>query len=696
MKKEYPDFREKQSNSEESRFLEFLKNGDLLNALEIKNNFNIPEEFLQSVEVIEVAKIWFLKRLENGDLYDALMIRDNFNIPEEFLQSVEVIKVAKIGFLKKLKSGDISDALKIKNNFIISEEFLQGVEVIEAAKIGLLGCLKNTNLGYTLKVKDVLKNEFALQLETTKTFDKVYNIFGDKLTYNIYLKCEHLLNGEVSDEIKKFGVTIGGEAGINQLRSKFREYSHGIIINQGFDAEELIDSKLKRATFQGLVQYTGSQWGSHGEEEFEETIETYLSKKDSLRSLPEVYVPSEVMGIKKIKQIDAETFEYSEQFLSKYGNLLKSLKRGSGYAKKKEDGIREIISKLEESLGNLKASLEDKKRSYEKKISNEEDEKERNKMERALARLPEKIGVVSKINLKSIQNPIELFETLHSLNDNDINEILKDLMFYVSFQLKPELQQTKDLSEFDKDAPTVADISWVMDTIQHIVLQETVEPYFTKQYFDPEEKLKPKDRKRKEIELQTKIRKLFNVSALNDELSKMTGETSTDTIKMQFVPQRNLLTEFSGHFSDACWASQYDSILEEFPNFISVAMIQNPGNPKHEKIAGGSFLIEAKAQNGEDLLIIRGLNPQENLINQLSPEDFYENFIRHFKEIAERQGRKLAIVIDDHSGGSSTNRPLLYEFLNKLKNNLRKVKLAFDEETNFNGYKIVDDCYLVG
>ena len=51
--------------------------------------------------------------------------------------------------------------------------------------------------------------------------------------------------------------------------------------------------------------------------------------------------------------------------------------------------------------------------------------------------------------------------------------------------------------------------------------------------------------------------------------------------------------------------------------------------------------------------------------------------------------------MENPTGGSGTNRPILFQYLNNLKNNLKKVKLASDKDTEFNEYKIKNDCYLI-
>jgi hypothetical protein len=152
--------------------------------------------------------------------------------------------------------------------------------------------------------------------------------------------------------------------------------------------------------------------------------------------------------------------------------------------------------------------------------------------------------------------------------------------------------------------------------------------------------------------------------------------------------------EVSGSLADACWQDRNEDLIAlEHPNFTSVTFVQNP-ETKDERIAGACLLIESEAlEGGQPLLVIRGLNPLENVINRLSVEDFYQKFTEYCEGIAERGGRKLAIVIDDHSGGSATNRPALFQYLSRLE--LRKVMLKFNQDTEFNGYVIANKTFLV-
>lgn len=162
----------------------------------------------------------------------------------------------------------------------------------------------------------------------------------------------------------------------------------------------------------------------------------------------------------------------------------------------------------------------------------------------------------------------------------------------------------------------------------------------------------------------------------------------------RFIPTKGPLHELSGHIGDACWASKYDSIAEAFPNFTSVIFVQNPESSSR-RLAGACLLIETTSSDGEPLLVIRGVNPLQNVITQLDSKSFMNELTDYVEEIATTLGRKPAIVIDDHSGGSATNRPSLYDYMVSVRPQLQQVQLASADDTTFNNYNIVRNTYLL-
>jgi len=74
--------------------------------------------------------------------------------------------------------------------------------------------------------------------------------------------------------------------------------------------------------------------------------------------------------------------------------------------------------------------------------------------------------------------------------------------------------------------------------------------------------------------------------------------------------------------------------------------------------------------------------------------DLLYQTVTHFESIAEAREMKLAIVMD-YSGGAGTNRPALQGAYDVLKSHLKKVELASNLDTQFNGYDIRNITFLV-
>lgn len=354
---------------------------------------------------------------------------------------------------------------------------------------------------------------------------------------------------------------------------------------------------------------------------------------------------------------------WSEQFLSKYKMLLSSIKEAGDliFAPKKEGEPKKpfsaITENLQKKINTLKFSLEEKLT----KVSNE----------KAKIGLNDRIKSLSQIEPRNLNKFQENIAEIYKFKE--FHPLVRKAVFAWSL-MKNKDQKDRIQNLFDRE-PDIDTVSTMLDFIDHITNQETFADYFT-------------DKKAAD-----NFSDIVNTRALQQDFAKAQNTDAVGTVPVQFVPQRNLLTEFSGHIADACWASKYNSILKSFPNFSSVIMMQDPGG-RNERLVGSAMLIETKDKKGNPLLVIRGLNPIENFINRFSIKDFYEKFTGYIKEIAAKNGRKVAIVIDDHSGGSGTNRPALFEYMNAQRENSKKVSLP-NKGTNFNGYDISDECIMV-
>ena len=493
-----------------------------------------------------------------------------------------------------------------------------------------------------------------------QTFALAYDLLVEQLTPGTYATIGEVKDGSISKEnMKSLGITKTGETGINQLRQSLNKFKSEIL-GQEFDAAILEESPFYRQYYKAYVRHTESEWGEHDEQSFEQIVATHnrLKREGRLRELPKEYAESGEVRVARVDREKQEAFQYSEQFLSRFGSLRESIAKALELFDQKRP-LSHLVERAETKHAEILQTLKDKLAQLQHP--------------KAVENLQKRIAMLEGLDLRSVKNFQGNFEVLSQFSE--LHEELRQLVFYYALHKNKDYRDpAKEVTHREK--PQFDDVQWMINFIEHIVNEETWAKYFTD------------DRATKSF------RKLTNVNALNEEFSRAQNQASSGTASMEFIPTRGLLMEFSGHIADACWASKYDSIAESFPNFSTVVLVQNRGT-KHERLAGAGMLIETESNNGTPLLVIRGLNPIENVINSLNVEDFYQKFTGYITQIAERAGRQPAIVIDDHSGGSASNRPALFQFLSEKKKALQRVKFATEEDTSFNGYNIVDCTYKV-
>ncbi len=505
---------------------------------------------------------------------------------------------------------------------------------------------------------DLIRVNNAYQPPLDRLINKTAEIFGDFATAENYRLIKELNAGGIPAEAGELGVRSGGEKGMSELSRKLESFRTEMI-REDFDPEVLLKSPALLNLFKNIVRFDSSQWGGHEEEDLKQSVKTFirLRKSGELDPLKPEYLPGKA-DILRVDEEAQKAFQYSEPFLNRYGLLLRSIQSAERAVDEKNPKLfskltSEITAKLQPIISDLEAKSAAAPNPKAKEA------------------MAQKIADLKSLDLRSIKSFQKNFSTLADFKE--LHEDLRQVLFSYALKKNPDWRR----ENFNRYAPqpAVDQITRVLDFVDHIVNQETFDRYFT----DPR--------------AAKKFRELINIRALEEELSRAQNQATKGAIPFEFIPTRGLLTELSGHIADACWASKYKSILKEFPNFTPVIMVQNPDN-KHRRLAGAAFLIEAESESGEPLLIARGLNPQENVINNLSVQDFYEKFMSFAGQIAEKSARKLAVVIDDHSGGSSTNRPVLFNFLSQKARSLKKIPLSEKSKTRFNGYDITRDVFL--
>lgn len=496
-----------------------------------------------------------------------------------------------------------------------------------------------------------------------KMVDKTTDVFGPFASNDSYNIITGISNND-REVIEKLKLKRGGNDGLRELQERFYDFKKEIV-SEDFNPEVLLDKDsefLQLPFFKSYVRYEEARFGNNNQESLQKIINDYKNYKNKSESIPlnPNFKPSQELNISKSDLEARKNHQFNEHFLNRFSVLVNSIKTAKNLYHEKFP-LSGLVTKIEEKRSGLIESLKEKS----DKMPNL----------RAKEGLDQKISALESLKIRNVKDFQDNFSVLAA--NKEFNELLRQVSFLISFS-KNKQSLNHDLDSINLDKPGVDDISWVLDFVDHITNRETMSQYFS-------------DKKAGRM-----FSEVVSAQAISEEMVLLQdkGERSEDVTKIQLIPTRSVLMEFSGHIADACWASKYNSILEEFPNFTSVIIKQNPDS-KYERLAGAFMLIETKSKNDEPLLVIRGFNPIENLINSVSAKDFYNKVTGYVKELAEKDKRKVAIVIDDHTGGAATNRPVLFKYLSELSKSLEAVDLKSEDDTSFNSYNIVRKTYLL-
>lgn len=653
---------------------------DLIEKSPTKEGYNTPEGFEGlSVSAWYVSKN--LQQLNNLTRTIALKLIElgNGRSVARNLEKFKNIDSNEIALLlisdeQNLGSLVIQNLEKFKN---LDRE--TGEEIINSIITNITN-ITNGNYG---SFKDLVKVNGYYTPPLDILITKTELLFGQGATLDNYEYLKKINTGELAVDAKYFGVTLGGQTGINQLEQGFVKFRKEIL-KPDFEAHILQESELAKGYFKSQIRFDEAEWAGL-EHTFEGMVDRYIEVMENgdfdIKPLNPAFTLSETLYIDTIDK-NSEGIEYSESFLNRFELISKDIQKAKELYQEKEP-LKKIIELVTDKLTRMKDLLQ-KDIEDPNPLNNKKEPLSAQQTEMRRKNLQTKLASLENLNLRSIKDFQENFKILAGYKE--LEPDLRQAMFVMGFA-KNRGQLEKDLKKIDHEKPSLDDMTWMMNFVDHITNKETMSQYFT------------------DSQAKNKFRELISVKSFEEELSRFQNQDKIGALPMKFIPTRGILMEFSGHLADACWADKYeDTIPATFPNFTAVTMVQNPDS-KHERLCGSCMLIETKVSYpkgsrltsnapAEDtpLLVIRGLNPIQNTINELSVEDFYKKFTNYVKSIAQKSGKKVAIVIDGNSGGAATNRPILFNYLSNL--NLEKIPVSYSE-TEFNGYDITNNTYLV-
>ncbi len=619
-------------------------------------------------KIIELSNI-----ISSSDFFSTLIEKSNVTLSVDLLQiDPEILRQIPARF-QWLDDGENSGlAAFILNNsllFMQSEEDLSFInQVVELAGQNSLSILtdykKYIEQGIITPDDKSLFVDFAhIFVDPQSSRDialrRGYKMMGDYLTIDSYRFLREVVNGSVDDQVlQSLGITQKGEEGLAQLES----IMHGFVLGleSGNSDLSLLDHKIFSDFIKSYVRYESSQWGDHSSDNFSRIIQTAQRLKETQPGILDSSLPSSgIQDIAKLERTHTSESTFTEPFMSRYGTLRDNIQKALDAISQPRafsSLARNIKIQIDEQIIMLESDLEKNR--------------DKSQAQAHIQKRIERLKTVDPGDLKSFQANFAALA-----QEKVFSDLLMQSVFAYTLQKFPE-QRERMARVIGKETPDVDSISAILDFTEHMTTKEAWKSYFT-----------DKNAKRA-------FQSILDTKEINDGLTRLMeeGSKTRNYTPVEFVPTRGILMEFSGYIADACWASRYESSAEQFPNITAVIM--QDVSKEVPKLLGSSLLIETTSTDGVPLLIIRGLNPLESYINHVDIPDFYGKFTDYVKRVAESQGRRAAIVIDNHSGGSSTNRPLLFSYLTEKKRELSPIVVP-SEDTTFNGYNISQNTYLL-
>lgn len=492
-------------------------------------------------------------------------------------------------------------------------------------------------------------------------------ILGSGATTTLYRDFVSLHSGNLPTLFKDGGVTASGEEGVTQLKGIVKEFRSESIY--GIDTPK---GELFEALYKGFVRFDITEFHSGGDEAFKRVVKNYEEYKGEEDQTPlnEHYTPSGTLAIRRKKNSIPP-----KEFVVQFEKLTKAITEAQELVRDPtvKEPFEECASHVKKELENVRKKLEEAHKNARKEQEFQPEDKSLSFKIRNLEKRKNEVEEVQERQISSIEGLrdnlaiLQQYETLHHH---------MRVFFFVFGLVKKQEFVHEDL----RNPETFKDVLTFVDT----ETKETIlTPYFEGKRYKRERKL---------------LGKLINATALSDHENRLKEETEP----IICVPTRNLLTEFSGHVADACWAGEYSSVLHEFPNLTSLMFVQG----ETKEILGSALLLETETEDGERLLIIRGINPRQEVVDTLDVTGFCNQLFTYIKEIAQKDGRMAAVAIDngdgdydanESGGGYDTNRLKIHTFLRKklqpdLGDPVRLGKRGM-RGTGFNGYELEGGVY---
>ncbi len=674
-------------------FIENLADKDLAIVAEKLSNL---AHLNRSVAIHLTRKGFSLEVLRNIKSFDSLSDRDIHEILEISMSKERNFqwRTAVASVLFRFKDGTLKLPVQLFEILVEpeSDNFARVVENLEAFDWSKES--RKQEIGKNFATLVALSGLYDLVVKVEKFFkirEQSYHLFADEFGVNIsthedylfdivaalyYDKFEHIKEYRVRKAVSE-NVTGRGKQGVHEFFALYRSVRTELV-NGTLTSTKRLSNPLVKLLIKHIVRFGDSQWDDgDSEEHYKAIIREFLEGRDMLpygrrAKLKATYGSAANIKDESIrKRGTSKNRSFTSTFLERWKFFRQAV--SYGYLAWRETKTTNETTMFE----SLLRAIETKKQALLESLIGQESQYSSSNhpnKEKILFNIRMRITTLGAISTSKEMSAASLPETMNALAlfGSEFAPETVSLLTYFALMMHPSSVETGILpSELNENEPSIEQVSWMIDFLNHVVGTETVGTLFS------------------DTDARRSFASFIKSGALEEGLKD--SAPGSGSMKLSFVADQGLLMKFSGHIGDACWVSENTN---NHPNIFTVAMIQNRG-ATNERFVGSALMIEATARDHTRLLIIRGLNPRENVITQLDVNDFMDKFLQYAKGLAAASHRDLAIVIDAESGDAGTNRPLIQKYMENMKGSLRQVRLASTRKTTFNDYPIMHGTYYV-
>ncbi len=660
------------TNQENENLLDYLLRIQSLYYIKFHNKYNVRN--------IKDNQFEWINRLDPAVLDQ--LIKDAENIDASFLndyapsshRSYEIEQL----LLNAKDDEEVEQAkLDFNNNTKPLYKTKKVIDFIEISKLEIktteeLEIIKK--LADTFEMKDVAEHfNFIIDkstytkndLELYSKFIKEFSLLKSHAIYNAFVSIydKNEVPENLVGKVKKTG-----KEGIKELKTYIKKVYANLIDNEeNINPNELNDIEI--GIYRHVLKFDSSQW-ARSEKSFKKILENLYNQKENneLGEIEDAFT-KETVTLRSNPQ-DINFNIYKEHFDS----VLKTIQNGL-----EERTFEENKSTLIELLENdrkQKNNVIIADASKEKYIKPQIDKldqivRELNDAEKKedilniLAHRKYKTDGIEKI----IQNLVIADYLIH-------NTEWKEKLLKINESQEINIRNISDLQEFLK-------IQIKDHAIGDLNNKDTSEDWLY-----PEMNNKQR----------SYLKKFFSSKSLND-ITEAIGRTKGQDLDDNFIfqPSRYIMGEMSGYIADACWTSQ-DNIIKNNGLMTPIMCVKDA--EEDSEIVGTFLFFENSINNGEKVLILRGINPGNKYTSKFSCSSFCDEVMRYASKVATAKGIKYIVACCD--SGIISNRPGVTSYFSHYKKApdesdeiTLNQEVQLDIPMNFNGYNITNKCRVV-